>query len=223
MTDQNDGVWFRRTTRRLGFGYNFVPITWQGWVMTVALAPIILATVFAGDASMARRPSSYAFFVKTKALFGLTGLHLSPAAVAVLICAHRQRSQSMPRGIDRSILVLLLDHGASVNLAATTGDTPLMVAADRYQASIVKVLLDHGGDPNAMDRDGNTVLIRAAASKHSWEEERKPLVPLLLAKGADPTRKNSRGVTALMLMAASNDPARNGTPWPTSASMLPGK
>lgn len=33
------------------------------------------------------------------------------AAVAVLICAHRQRSQSMPRGLDRSILVLLLDHG----------------------------------------------------------------------------------------------------------------
>lgn len=33
------------------------------------------------------------------------------AAVAVLICAHRQRSQSMPRGLDRGILVLLLDHG----------------------------------------------------------------------------------------------------------------
>lgn len=33
------------------------------------------------------------------------------AAVAVLICAHRQRSQSMPRGIDRGILVLLLDQG----------------------------------------------------------------------------------------------------------------
>lgn len=33
------------------------------------------------------------------------------AAVAVLICAHRQRSQSTPRGINRSILVLLLEHG----------------------------------------------------------------------------------------------------------------
>lgn len=33
------------------------------------------------------------------------------AAVAVLICAHRQRSVTMPRGINQSILVLLLQHG----------------------------------------------------------------------------------------------------------------
>ncbi len=103
--------------------------------------------------------------------------------------------------------ILLLEHGASANLAATNGDTPLMVAADRYQAEIVKVLLDHGANPNAVDRDGNTVLMRASASKHSWEEERKPLIPSLLAKGADPARKNSHGVTALMLMALNGNPA----------------
>ncbi len=33
------------------------------------------------------------------------------AAVAVLICAHRQRSLSTSRGINQSILVLLLEHG----------------------------------------------------------------------------------------------------------------
>lgn len=33
------------------------------------------------------------------------------AAVAVLICAHRQRSLSNSRGINQSILVLLLEHG----------------------------------------------------------------------------------------------------------------
>ncbi|BBZ51244.1 TetR/AcrR family transcriptional regulator [Mycobacterium heidelbergense] len=33
------------------------------------------------------------------------------AAAAVLICAHRQGSQATPRGISRSILVLLLEHG----------------------------------------------------------------------------------------------------------------
>jgi hypothetical protein len=85
MADQGDGVWFRRTTRRWGYGYNFVPVTWQGWVMTVALAPVVLATVFAGDPSMAKQPSSFAFFVKTKALFGLNGVHLSPLTVAALI------------------------------------------------------------------------------------------------------------------------------------------
>ena len=33
------------------------------------------------------------------------------AAAAVLICAHRQRSAATPRGVNQSILVLLLEHG----------------------------------------------------------------------------------------------------------------
>ena len=103
--------------------------------------------------------------------------------------------------------ILLLDHGASVNLANSAGDTPLMVSADRYQPAIVKALLDGGADANAVDRDGNTALIRAAASKHSWEEERKPLIHFLLEKGADPGRSNAHGVTALMLMALNGNPA----------------
>jgi ankyrin repeat protein len=103
--------------------------------------------------------------------------------------------------------ILLLDHGASVNLANSAGDTPLMVAVDRYQPTIVKALLDHGADANAVDRDSNTALIRAAASKHSWEEERKPLIHFLLEKGADPSRGNAHGVTALMLMALNGNPA----------------
>lgn len=103
--------------------------------------------------------------------------------------------------------ILLLDHGASPNLANSNGDTPLMIAADRYQSGIVKALLDRSADPNAVDRAGNTVLMRAAASKYGWEEDRKPLIPLLLEKGADPRPKNPHGVTALMLMAANGNPA----------------
>ena len=103
--------------------------------------------------------------------------------------------------------LLLLNRGASVNLAATNKDTALMVAADQYQAETVQALLDRGADPNASDQQGNTVLIRAAASKRTYEEERHPLIHLLLAAGADPRRKNSRGVTALMLMAGDGNPA----------------
>jgi ankyrin repeat protein len=94
-----------------------------------------------------------------------------------------------------------------VNLAGSGGETALMVAADRYQAEIVKALLDRGADPNAVDRGANSVLMRAAASKRSWEEERKPLIHLLLEKGADPGHKNTHGVTALMLMALNGNPA----------------
>src|ERR1700722_14976586 len=103
--------------------------------------------------------------------------------------------------------ILLLDHGASVNLANSVGDTPLMIAADRYQPAIVKALLDHGADPKAVDRAGNSVLMRAAASKHSWVEERTPLIHLLLEKGADPGHKDAHGVSALMLMALNGNPA----------------
>jgi hypothetical protein len=82
MSDQGDGVWFRRSAR--GLGYNFVPVSWQGWALILALTPVLLATVFAGDPSMAK-PSSVAFFVKAKALLGLNSVHLPPATVAALI------------------------------------------------------------------------------------------------------------------------------------------
>jgi ankyrin repeat protein len=103
--------------------------------------------------------------------------------------------------------ILLLEHGASTKLTAPNGDTALMVAADRYQPEIVKALLDRGADPNAFDREGNSVLMRAAASKYSWQEERKLLIQHLLEKGADPRRGNIHGMTALMLMAREGNPA----------------
>ena len=115
------------------------------------------------------------------------------------IAAHEQYSAEK--------VILLLDHGASVDLTDGAGDTPLMIAADRYQPESVKALLDRGADPNAVDRSGNSVLMRAAASKHSWEEERKPLIHLLLEKGADARHKNAHGVTALMLLALNANPA----------------
>ena len=97
--------------------------------------------------------------------------------------------------------ILLLDRGAKTDLTMPDGRTALMIAADRYNAEIVKAILDGGANPNAEDRDGNSVLMHAAASKYSWQEERKPLVHLLVEKGADAEHRNGRGVTASMLMA----------------------
>lgn len=84
MTDQSDGVWFRVRPRRWGWGYNFVPVTWQGWAMALGLGPVIVATVFAGDPSTthARNPE---LFLMVKALFGLSGAHLPPVSVAAMI------------------------------------------------------------------------------------------------------------------------------------------
>ena len=57
MSDAGDGPWFKVRPRRWGWGYNFIPVTWQGWVMALALGPVILATVFAGDPSLSKPPN----------------------------------------------------------------------------------------------------------------------------------------------------------------------
>lgn len=103
--------------------------------------------------------------------------------------------------------ILLLNHGATPDLTMPDGRTALMIAADRYNPEIVKAILDASANPNAEDRDGNSVLMHAALSKYSWQEERKPLVHLLLEKGAEAAHRNGRGVTALMLMAREGNPA----------------
>jgi len=84
MSDHSDGVWFRVRSRRLGWGYNYVPVTWQGWAMALGLGPVIVATVLAGDPTVSHR-SNVPLFLKTKALIGLSGTHLQPAMVAALI------------------------------------------------------------------------------------------------------------------------------------------
>lgn len=85
MSDQGgDGLWFRRMPKTWGMGYNFMPITWQGWAMTLGLGPLIVATVLAGDPTASRR-SNIPLFLKVKAMIGLSGVHLPPVTIAALI------------------------------------------------------------------------------------------------------------------------------------------
>lgn len=75
------------------------------------------------------------------------------AAVAVLICAHRRRSRSAPRGIDRSILVLLLENGGDelmrrsvelwrplVKAAQRTGEVDATLDPARASEWIIRIL-----------------------------------------------------------------------------------
>lgn len=75
------------------------------------------------------------------------------AAVAVLICAHRRRSQLTTRGINQSILVLLLEHGGDelmrrsidlwkplVKAAQRTGEVGATVDPARASEWIVRLL-----------------------------------------------------------------------------------
>lgn len=94
-------------------------------------------------------------FIDTMAveIAGEATLAEQAAAVAVLICAHRQRSQSIPRGLDRGLLVLLLDHGGDelmrraielwkplVQAAQRNGEVGPTVDAARASEWIVRML-----------------------------------------------------------------------------------
>jgi peptidoglycan/LPS O-acetylase OafA/YrhL len=70
---------------------------------------------------------------------------------------------------------------------ATTGITPLALAAMGGDGEIVAALLDAGADPNATNRDGSTALHAAAFMGQA------DVIRLLLDRGADPAAQNSGG------------------------------
>jgi cytohesin len=74
---------------------------------------------------------------------------------------------------------LLLDAGASPDIANEAGDTPLLWAADGGHLGIVDRLLAAGADPSAATHDGHTPLFRAVSRGHVEVADR------LLAAGVE--------------------------------------
>ncbi|MGL9779673.1 MAG: ankyrin repeat domain-containing protein, partial [Wolbachia sp.] len=89
------------------------------------------------------------------------------------------------------IVVLLLDHGAIVDLANHGVWTPLHLAASRGHDKVVKLLLDKGAKVDATTKEGCTPLHVAA------QEGKKDVVVLLLDHGADVKARNQKGITPL--------------------------
>lgn len=88
------------------------------------------------------------------------------------------------------MLVLLIEHGAKVNIQAMkVSITPLHLAADNGYMSCVKVLLVNGADPNLTDFVGDTPLHGAAQQGHG------DVCSLLLEYGANKDAKNLKGET----------------------------
>lgn len=101
---------------------------------------------------------------------------------------------------------MLLDHGASVNVEAFGGWTPLQRALDSlYNSnadcfSVAKLLVERGADVNARDKDHETPLHFAVdfvwASWASGHLELK-LVAMLLDHGAQVNVEGNQGRTPL--------------------------
>ncbi len=109
---------------------------------------------------------------------------------------------SAPFGRAPAITDTLLHAGASPDLAAEDGVTPLMAAARTGAGETAARLLDAGAKVNRRNDAGETALMLAAAHGQA------ALVDRLLNAGGDPTIRNAKGNTALCLAIDSR--ARRG-------------
>ncbi|KAJ5961046.1 uncharacterized protein N7479_008196 [Penicillium vulpinum] len=96
----------------------------------------------------------------------------------------------------KSLVELILDYGAGVNVVDSYGQTPLhtmVYGASRDKVETIKLLLDNGADLGAENADGNTSLHLASLTS-SWD-----VVKLLLQHGADQSSRNLNGETPMDL------------------------
>lgn len=120
---------------------------------------------------------------KPESVRGAPDAKLSPLHQAIL---RRQNT----------IVLLLLENGADVQVPDTSGRTPLHLAVERGDAATVKELLRRKADPTQRDRIGWTPLHHAAA------KNRIEIATLLLDSGMDPNLRSELGGTALHEAAA---------------------
>jgi hypothetical protein len=96
---------------------------------------------------------------------------------------------------DGSVIAVLLDAGADINIAQSMGVmkgyTPLMRAAMGGDSEVLKLLLKRGAKVDAREQDGMTALIIAAMQGEA------SCVKILLKSGANINAKTDSGLTAL--------------------------
>jgi hypothetical protein len=81
---------------------------------------------------------------------------------------------------DGSVIRLLLEHGADINVQNEDRQTPLHWASDHGTLEVVRLLLEHGADVEVKDKHGKTALQVAAA-----DGRRDEFVKLLREHGAN--------------------------------------
>jgi len=90
---------------------------------------------------------------------------------------------------------MFLKHGANIEMAAITGDTPLLAALKFRSFAVIPILLAHGADIHVRDQRGETAL-HTMASENMCE-----LVEVFVERGADVNAQNNTGCTPLHVAA----------------------
>ena len=103
-------------------------------------------------------------------------------------------SHALYHAVERNqieIALLLLDSGASFNVAPAAADYSAWMLACRHNLlSMMRLLLDRGADPNALDARGWSPLMTALS--------RPDVLKILLERGADPNLSFVDGSAALL-------------------------
>jgi uncharacterized protein len=104
-------------------------------------------------------------------------------------------AMSVARGyID--VVKILLENGADVNSQDDKGNTPLHYVGDNNYFEIAELLLKHGANISLLDNYDNEPLTRAVFNVKG-DDDKLPLVKLLLDNGANPNNKNKSGISPL--------------------------
>uniref|UniRef100_UPI001AACA070 ankyrin repeat domain-containing protein n=1 Tax=Facilibium subflavum TaxID=2219058 RepID=UPI001AACA070 len=103
-----------------------------------------------------------------------------------------RNAQMQRRAEHFNAIKLLLSYGADVNIRNAFRETPLHLAALKWDRDIVEVLLKHGADVSAVGSRGFTPLLYAV------REGDVEMAALLLDHGADVNVVGSRGFTPLL-------------------------
>ncbi len=96
-----------------------------------------------------------------------------------------------------AIAKLLIESGADVNLKASEGFTPLMIAVQENDKQLVSLLMSSGAHINESNSLGWTALMCAV------QYFKDDVVKLLLDNGADVNKQNAKGDTPLLIAIAS--------------------
>jgi ankyrin repeat protein len=99
----------------------------------------------------------------------------------------------------RELALMLLAHGADVNVRDTGGNTALMYAAARHLTGMIQILMKKGADINAENKAGKTALMNTAGAIDSVDDP--DTVQAVLDNGANPNQFDHEGYTALMYAA----------------------
>lgn len=94
----------------------------------------------------------------------------------------------------------LLAAGADANAGLSSGETPLMKAAERGNLETLRMLLSHGANLNAREANGGQTPLMWAIS-----ERRSAVTEELARRGADVHARSNNGFTALMFAAQLGD------------------